>query len=135
MPTHKKKSLKELRGGPKVFCDICNTMVPIRNQSIHPERFLRSHQGQCRRLHPELQSVEPKTQLRKQSTVESLPIDRFVESFGLTFGHNDLICEEYDDDELSDVDIRSVMEAQGEETAEECGFLDRADASRERLDM
>ena len=131
MPTHKKKSLKEIRKGPKVFCDICNTMVPIRNQSIHPERFLRSHQGQCRRLHPEMQSVEPKTQLRKQSTVESLPIDRFVESFGLTFGHNDLICEEYDDDELSDVDIRSVMEAQGEETAEECGFLDRADASRE----
>ena len=131
MPTHKRKSLIEIRKGPKVFCDICNTMVPIRNQSIHPERFLRSHQGQCRRLHPEMQPVEPKTQLRKQSTVESLPIDRFVESFGLTFGHNDLICEEYDDDELSDVDIRSVMEAQGEETAEECGFLDRADASRE----
>jgi len=131
MPVHKKKSLKELREAPKVFCDICNTMVSITNPRTHRNRFLRSHQGQCRRLHPETESVEPKTILRKQSTVESLPIDRFIESFGLTFGHNDLICEGYDDDELSDVDIRSVMEAQGEETAEECRYLDRVDASRE----
>ena len=45
--------------------------------------------------------------------------------------HNDWICEAYNDEDLSDVDINSVMETLIVQTAEDCGFLDRADVLME----
>jgi hypothetical protein len=67
------------------------------------------------------------TQPSTKKPVRSLLINQYGESFGLSFGHNDRICEGYGDEDLSDVDINSVMETQIVATAEDCGFLDRAD--------
>ena len=109
-------------GALKVFCDICGKNLPC-TKGIHPQRFLRHHQGQCKRFMTKRRSIVSST----KKPVRSLLINQYGESFGPSFGHNDWICEGYGDEDLSDVDINSVMETQIVATAEDCGFLDRAD--------
>ena len=110
----------------KVFCNICKRNVPCTN-GTHPQSFLRRHQGQCKKLLNQTRSVVLNTPPSKKTQVRSLLINEYGESFRPTFGHNDWICEAYNDEDLSDVDINSVMETQIVATAEDCGFLDRAD--------
>ena len=110
----------------KVFCNICKRNVPCTN-GTHPQQFLRRHQGQCKKLLNQTRSVVLNTPPSKKTQVRSLLINEYGESFRPTFGHNDWICEAYNDEDLSDVDINSVMETLIVQTAEDCGFLDRAD--------
>jgi hypothetical protein len=114
----------------KVFCNICKRNVPCTN-GTHPQQFLRRHQGQCKKLLNQTRSVVLNTPPSKKTQVRSLLINEYGESFRPTFGHNDWICEAYNDEDLSDVDINSVMETQIVATAEDCGFLDRADVLME----
>ena len=114
----------------KVFCNICKRNVPCTN-GTHPQRFLRRHQGQCKKLLNQTRSVVLNTPPSKKTQVRSLLINEYGESFRPTFGHNDWICEAYNDEDLSDVDINSVMETLIVQTAEDCGFLDRADVLME----
>ena len=114
----------------KVFCNICKRNVPCTN-GTHPQQFLRRHQGQCKKLLNQTRSVVLNTPPSKKTQVRSLLINEYGESFRPTFGHNDWICEAYNDEDLSDVDINSVMETLIVQTAEDCGFLDRADVLME----
>ena len=114
----------------KVFCNICKRNVPCTN-GTHPQSFLRRHQGQCKKLLNQTRSVVLNTPPSKKTQVRSLLINEYGESFRPTFGHNDWICEAYNDEDLSDVDINSVMETLIVQTAEDCGFLDRADVLME----
>jgi hypothetical protein len=114
----------------KVFCNICKRNVPC-NNGTHPQQFLRRHQGQCKKLLNQTRSVVLNTPPSKKTQVRSLLINEYGESFRPTFGHNDWICEAYNDEDLSDVDINSVMETLIVQTAEDCGFLDRADVLME----
>ena len=114
----------------KVFCNICKRNVPCTN-GIHTQQFLRRHQGQCKKLLNQTRSVVLNTPPSKKTQVRSLLINEYGESFRPTFGHNDWICEAYNDEDLSDVDINSVMETLIVQTAEDCGFLDRADVLME----
>ena len=114
----------------KVFCNICKRNVPCTNDT-HPQQFLRRHQGHCKKLLNQTRSVVLNTPPSKKTQVRSLLINEYGESFGPTFGHNDWICEAYNDEDLSDVDINSVMETLIVQTAEDCGFLDRADVLME----
>ena len=123
----KTTSMKSFSAGAlKVFCNICGRNLPC-TKGIHPQRFLRSHQGQCKRFVNVRRSIVLNTQPSTKKPSRSLLINQYGESFGLSFGHNDWICEGYGDEDLSDVDINSVMETQIVATAEDCGFLDRAD--------
>ena len=114
----------------KVFCNICKRNVPCTN-GTHPQQFLRRHQGQCKKLLNQARSVVLNIPPSKKTQVRSLLINEYGESFRPTFGHNDWICEAYNDEDLSDVDINSVMETLIVQTAEDCGFLDRADVLME----
>ena len=114
----------------KVFCNICKRNVPCTN-GTHPQSFLRRHQGQCKKLLNQTRSAVLNTPPSKKTQVRSLLINEYGESFRPTFGHNDWICEAYNDEDLSDVDINSVMETLIVQTAEDCGFLDRADVLME----
>ena len=114
----------------KVFCNICKRNVPCTN-GTHPQHFLRRHQGQCKKILNQTRSVVLNTPPSKKTQVRSLLINEYGESFRPTFGHNDWICEAYNDEDLSDVDINSVMETLIVQTAEDCGFLDRADVLME----
>jgi len=119
MPTHRKSSITARIEAPKVYCDICNQNIP-NTKNINPGRFLRSHQGQCRRLLTERQSIDSNIEPKKQ---RSIPIDQYVDSFRTTFGHSDSFYEGLDDYDEEDAEVGGVHEARLQLTAEECGLL------------
>ena len=81
---------------------------------------MRSHQGQCRRLQTERQSIESIIEPKKQ---RSIPIDQYVDSFRTTFGHSDSFYEGLDDYDEEDAEVGGIHEARLRLTAEECGLL------------